>query len=99
MQAKGLWTDKKLAKKVEEVKAKAHWDFVLEEMTWLSDVSTVLIFLMIFLLLTWLFNLDVARSTNYYGHVVVLCCLSDLGLAWVLYRTYLRTLVRYRTYK
>jgi hypothetical protein len=35
-----LWTDKKLAKKVEEVKAKAHWDFVLEEMTWLSDVST-----------------------------------------------------------
>jgi hypothetical protein len=38
-QAKGLWTDKKVAKKVEEVKQKAHWDFVLEEMTWLSDVS------------------------------------------------------------
>jgi hypothetical protein len=38
-----LWTDKKLAKKVEEVKAKAHWDFVLEEMTWLSDVSSFLL--------------------------------------------------------
>ena len=38
LQAKGLWTDKKLAKKVEEVKQKTHWDFVLEEMAWLSDV-------------------------------------------------------------
>ncbi len=56
-----MWTDKKLAKKVEEVKAKAHWDFVLEEMTWLSDVSTFI--LNIFFFLTWSSSHNVERST------------------------------------
>jgi len=38
MQGDGLWTGKKLVKKDQNVKQKAHWDFVLEEMTWLAQV-------------------------------------------------------------
>lgn len=40
-QAKGLWVDKKIPKGATEPKTKVHWDFVLEEMTWLSDVSFI----------------------------------------------------------
>ena len=32
---------KKLAKKDVPVKLKTHWDFVLEEMTWLAQVVTI----------------------------------------------------------
>ena len=40
LQKEGLWTDKKALQKVSAVptRHKTHWDFVLEEMTWLSSV-------------------------------------------------------------
>ena len=40
LQKEGLWTDKKAAQKASVVptRLKTHWDFVLEEMTWLSSV-------------------------------------------------------------
>ena len=40
LQQDGLWTDKKALQKVSVVptRLKTHWDFVLEEMTWLSSV-------------------------------------------------------------
>ena len=40
LQKEGLWTDKKALQKVSlaPTRLKTHWDFVLEEMTWLSSV-------------------------------------------------------------
>ena len=40
LQKEGLWSDKKALQKVSVVptRTKTHWDFVLEEMTWLSSV-------------------------------------------------------------
>ena len=40
LQKDGLWTDKRFLQKVSLTPArpKTHWDFVLEEMTWLSSV-------------------------------------------------------------
>ena len=40
LQKEGLWTDKKAVQKASVVptRLKTHWDFVLEEMTWLSSV-------------------------------------------------------------
>ena len=40
LQKDGLWSDKKALQKVSvtPTRSKTHWDFVLEEMTWLSSV-------------------------------------------------------------
>ena len=40
LQKAGLWSDKKALQKVSvtPTRSKTHWDFVLEEMTWLSSV-------------------------------------------------------------
>ena len=38
LQNKGLWTGKKLAKVVPPSRPKTHWDYVVEEMNWLSSV-------------------------------------------------------------
>ena len=40
LQKDGLWSDKKALQKVSvtPTRPKTHWDFVLEEMTWLSSV-------------------------------------------------------------
>ena len=40
LQKEGLWTDRKSLQKVSvaPTRLKTHWDFVLEEMTWLSSV-------------------------------------------------------------
>ena len=40
-----MWLEKKLPKIQAEPKTKVHWDYVIEEMTWLSDVSLFILFL------------------------------------------------------
>ena len=39
LKSQGLWAEKKLQKQIHEPRTKVHWDFVIEEMNWLSDVS------------------------------------------------------------
>lgn len=36
LQREGLWTEKRLPKVQEPARAKAHWDYLLEEMVWLA---------------------------------------------------------------
>jgi len=36
LQKEGLWAEKRLPKVQEPPRSKAHWDYLLEEMTWLS---------------------------------------------------------------
>ena len=38
LQRLGIWTGKKISKAPAPTKVKTHWDFVVEEMNWLSGV-------------------------------------------------------------